>query len=84
MIITCKSAHKLTHQALKNALIPLEREIGANFVFVLLRLDGIKLRMRKEVNGTGLGALPHSAAYPHLVSGRSFALGDITKVRRKE
>lgn len=40
--------------------------------------------MRKEVNGTGLGAHLHSAAYPHLVSGRSFALGDITKVRRKE
>ena len=29
-------------------------------------------------------AHPHSAAYPHLVSGLSSALGDITKVRRKE
>ena len=29
-------------------------------------------------------AHPHSAAYPHLASGRSSALGDITKVRRKE
>lgn len=33
---------------------------------------------------TGLGVHPHSAAYPHLVSGLSSALGDITKVRRKE
>ena len=47
---------------------------------------------------TGLGTHPHSAAYPHLapaahpysaayshlVSGLSSALGDITKVRRKE
>lgn len=33
---------------------------------------------------TGLGAHPPSAAYPHLASGRSSALGDITKVRRKE
>lgn len=33
---------------------------------------------------TGLGAHPHSAACPHLVSGRSSALGDVIKVRRKE
>lgn len=29
-------------------------------------------------------AHPHPAAYSHLVSGRSFALGDVIKVRRKE
>ena len=39
---------------------------------------------RKGGCGTGSGAHPHSAAYPHLVSGLSSALGDITKVRRKE
>ena len=38
----------------------------------------------KGVCGAGLAAHPHSAAYPHLVSGRPSTLGDVTKVRRKE
>lgn len=61
--------NKLTHRTLKNVLIPFERVTDTSFVLILLRLDGIKLRTRKEVNGASLGTHPHSATHPRMAAG---------------